>query len=72
MVADEGVHGLCVADVQFVHIGEEVGVPGVSGRQIPHLVAKLTVGTGYQNVHISRLILVLLFCLCHNSRPAGR
>ena len=72
VAANEVAHALLVADVQLLHVGEEVGVLRVSGGQIPHGVAKLTVGSGYQNVHISRQILVLLFCPCHNSLPAAR
>ena len=47
MIAYKGTHSLLVADVQFLHVGKEIGILLVFGGQNPHLIAKLTVGTGY-------------------------
>lgn len=56
MACDEGTHGVGVADVQLLHVGEVIRVLRMGGGKHAHLVAKLTVGAGYQNVHISRPI----------------
>ena len=53
------VHSLFVANVQFLHVSEKISMLSVFFRQHSHFIAKLTVGTGYQNIHLIKLHLYI-------------
>ena len=43
-------YGVGIGDVEFGHVGEDVVVFGMAGRQT-HALAELTVGSGYEYIH---------------------
>lgn len=47
IVCHESAYGLFIANVQFLYISEKISVLRIFRRQRPHLITKLTVGTGY-------------------------
>ena len=53
------MHRLFVANVQFLHVSEKISMLSVFFRQHSHFIAKLTVGTGYQNIHLIKLHLYI-------------
>ena len=52
MCQQEGAEGLGIGDVQFLDIGEGVAVLRILEREHTHFIAKLTVGTGDQYIHL--------------------
>ena len=47
IIGHECTYGLFIAYIQFLHICKKVSVLLIFSREHPHLIAKLTVGTGY-------------------------
>ena len=67
----ECTYGLFITYIQFLHICKEVSVLLIFSGERPHLVAKLTVGAGYQYIHLNSYYLfptVMIFLLSPTRR----